>query len=85
MIAIVTFAVFTKFNCLPERVEPLFCETLTVLAAEFTFAKRLCPPTFIELTLERFRFESITIVFATLSPFLTLNVLFSVVIPVHYP
>jgi hypothetical protein len=35
--------------------------------------------------LERFRFESITIVFATLSPFLTLNVLFSVVIPVHYP
>jgi len=78
VIVIVTFAVLTKFNCLPKRVDPLFCETLTVLAAALTLAKRLCPPTFIEVTLDKFLDESRTIVFATSSPFLTLNVLFVV-------
>ena len=29
---IVTLAVFTKFNCFEDNVDPLFCETLTVLA-----------------------------------------------------
>jgi hypothetical protein len=29
----VAFAVFTKFNCFADSVEPLFAETLTVFAA----------------------------------------------------
>ena len=32
---IVTFAVFTKFSCLADKVDAPFCETRTVFAAEF--------------------------------------------------
>ena len=41
---IVTFAVFTKFNCLLDNVDPLFCETRTVLAAEIIALEVTLPP-----------------------------------------